>query len=337
MNWGSPDIRIWLLFIIPIAFLFIWLQRTRLWKVSQLIDMGLWNVMSPDWLPRRVFGRLYLTLAAILLFGIALARPQWGFTWREVRRTGLDIVVVVDASRSMLATDLKPNRLEQAKWGIRDMLAQLHGDRVGLVIFSGVSYLQCPLTSDYSALMMYVDDLNVGLVPRGGTAISDALQTSIKSFDPKSAADKLIVLITDGEDTVDDPLKHLPSLKENNIKVYAIGVGSPEGELIPIADESGQENFLRDRNGNIVKSSLNENVLKRLALSTGGAYLRAAPGQFGFERLVQDEWSKLQPASGETQRLKMYEDRAGWFIGAGLLLLCIEAVRTENRRRKKSS
>jgi len=337
MNWGAPEIRIGLLFIIPIAILFIWLQRSRMRKVSQLIDAGLWSTMSPDWLPKRIYGRLYLTLAALLLFGIALARPQWGFTWREVRRTGLDIVVVVDASRSMLATDMKPNRLEQAKWGIRDMLTQLHGDRVGLVLFSGVSYLQCPLTSDYSALMMYVDDLNSGLVPRGGTAIADALKTAMNSFDPKSSADKLIVLITDGEDTVDDPLKLLPELKERNIRVYAIGVGSPEGELIPVTDESGRENFLRDRSGNIVKTSLNEDVLKRLALSTGGAYLRAAPGQFGFERLVQDEWSKLQTAIGDTQRLKMYEDRAGWFIGAGLLLLSIEALRTENRRRRKSS
>lgn len=337
MNWGSPEVRLWLLFLIPISFVFVWLQKTRLWKVSQLIDAGLWSVMSPDWMPRRAFGRLYLCLAAFLLFGIALARPQWGFTWREVKRTGLDIIVVVDASRSMLATDLKPNRLEQAKWGIRDMLAQLRGDRVGLVLFSGVSYLQCPLTSDYSALMMYVDDLNVGLVPRGGTAIADALKTAISSFDPKSVADKLVVLITDGEDTVDDPLKLLPELKENGIKVYAIGVGSPEGELIPVTDESGRENFLRDRGGNVVKSSLNEDVLKRLALATGGAYLRAAPGQFGFERLVQEEWSKLQPATGETQRLKMYEDRAGWFIGAGLLLLAIEAVRAENRRKKTST
>lgn len=337
MNWGSPDVRAWLLLIIPIGLLFGWLQRKRLRQVASLIDAGLWSAMSPQWLPRRAFGRLYLVLAAFLLFGIALARPQWGFTWREVRRTGLDIIVVVDTSRSMLATDLKPNRLQQAKWGMRDMLSQLHGDRVGLVVYSGVSYLQCPLTSDYSALMMYIDDLNVGLVPRGGTAIADALQTAIKSFDPKSDADKLIVLITDGEDTVDDPLKRLPELKENDIKVYAIGVGSPDGELIPVVDETGRENFLRDRAGNIVKSSLNEDVLKRLALGTGGAYLRAAPGQFGFERLVQDEWSKLQPSTGETQRLRMFEDRAGWFIGAGLLLLAIEAARSERRRGKTAS
>ena len=334
MKWGAPEVFVWLWLIIPVAALCIWLQRRRLRMVSQLIDQGLWNTLAPRWLPQRTYGRLVLWLLSALLFGVALARPQWGFTWREIKRTGLDIMVVVDTSRSMLATDMRPSRLQQAKWGIRDMLAELRGDRVGLVVFAGMSYLQCPLTSDYAALMMYVDDINVGLVPRGGTAITDALRTAIQSFDSASDADKLIVLITDGEDTVEDPLKLIPELQEKNIRVYAIGVGTLEGELIPVRDESGRENFLRDRSGNVVKSSLNETMLTRLAVSTGGAYLRASPGQFGFERLVQEEWSKLKQASGETQRLKMYEDRAGWLIGAGFLLLIIEAIRPESRRRR---
>jgi Ca-activated chloride channel family protein len=209
------------------------------------------------------------------------------------------------------------------------LLGQLRGDRAGLVVFSGVSYLQCPLTSDYAAMMMYINDLNTGLVPRGGTAIASALRTAMDAFDDESAADRIIVLITDGEDTLEDPLELADQLKQKNIRVYAIGVGSPEGELIPVTDDAGRENFLRDRSGNIVKTSLNEGMLQRLALATGGAYLRAAPGQFGFERLVQEEWSKLRPAAGETQRMKMWEDRAGWFIGAGLLLLAVEAARRE--------
>lgn len=332
MNWGAPHILPWLWLIVPVAALCFFLQRARLRRVEKLIEAGLWDKLSPGWQPRRIYSRLALWLTALFLFGVALARPQWGFTWREIKRTGLDIVVAVDASRSMLAADLKPNRLQQAKWGIRDMLAQLRGDRAGLVVFAGVGYLQCPLTSDYAALMMYVNDLNAGLVPRGGSAITDALKVAANAFDETSGADRLIVLITDGEDTVGDPLSLVEELKEKNIKVYAIGVGSPEGELIPVRDESGRENFLRDRSGNIVKSSLNEGVLQRLALSTGGAYLRAAPGQFGFERLVRDEWSKLRPAEGESQRLKMWEDRAGWFLGAGLLLLAIEAVRRERKK-----
>lgn len=331
MNWGAPEILPWLWLFIPFAAGLIWGQRLRLRRLAALIDAGLWEKLSPGWKPRAVYGRLGLWLGALLLFGAALARPQWGFTWREIKRSGLDIMVVVDTSRSMLATDLKPNRLQQAKWGILDLLNQLRGDRAGLVVFAGVSYLQCPLTSDYAALMMYVNDMNAGLVPRGGSAITDALRTAAKAFDDQSGADRLLVLITDGEDTVADPLGMIPELKEKNIKVYAIGVGSPEGELIPVRDENGRENFLRDRAGQIVKSSLNEGVLQRLSLGTGGAYLRAAPGQFGFERLVQEEWSKLRPATGETQRLKMWEDRAGWLIGAGLLLLIVEAARRERK------
>ena len=335
MNWGSPDKLVYLWLLAPIALLFFWMQRRRLARISQLIDSGLWGTIAPEWQPRRARGRLILWLCAAALFLIALARPQWGFTWREIKRTGLDIMVVVDTSRSMLATDLKPNRLQQAKWGLRDLVGLLSGDRIGMVVFAGTSYLQSPLTSDYAAFMMYVDDLNVGLVPRGGSAITEALQTAAKSFDAKSEADRLIVLVTDGEDTSGDPLSVIPDLEKNGIKVYTIGVGSPEGELIPVKDENGRETFLRDRSGNVVKSSLNENVLARLALATGGAYLRAQPGQFGFERLVKEEWSKLQSAEGEIQRIKVYEERAGLFIAAGALLLVIEASRSERRRRKK--
>ncbi|HMO49883.1 MAG TPA: VWA domain-containing protein [Kiritimatiellia bacterium] len=337
MNWGAPKLLPWLLVLLPAAAILFVAQRARLRRLGALIAPELWSRINPEWLPRRVYGRLAWWLLALLFFGAALARPQWGFTWREIRRTGLDVMVVVDTSRSMLATDMRPNRLQQAKWALRDLVGYLRGDRVGLVVFAGLSYLQCPLTSDYAAFMMYVDDIHVGLVPRGGTAIADALRTAANSFEDASAADRIIVLVTDGEDTVGDPLAVIPFLQEKNIKVYAIGVGSPEGELIPIQDESGRETFLRDRDGQLVKSSLNEEVLQRLALSTGGAYIRAAPGQFGFERLVRDEWSKLRPAEGETQRLKMWEDRAGWLIGAGLLCLIIEAWRRERSNRSLSS
>jgi len=332
MKWGAPEILPWLWLLLPVATLLWGWQRRRLRLLEQLIHAGLWSTLAPRWIPRRIYGRLMLWLAAIFCFGLALARPQWGFTWREVKRSGLDIMIVVDTSQSMLATDLKPNRLQQVQWGIRDLLNVLRGDRVGLVIFSGASYLQCPLTLDYSALMMYANDINTRLVPRGGTAISDALRTAMNAFDESSEADRLIVLITDGEDTTGNPLDLMEELKQKNIRVYAIGVGSLEGELIPVRDEEGRENFLRDRSGNVVKSTLNEKPLQQLALGTGGAYVRATAGQFGFERLVADEWSKLKPSTGDAQRMKMYEDRAGWLIGLGIVFLVAEAVRNERKR-----
>lgn len=339
MKWGAPEILPWLWLAVPLTVGLFILQRRRLRRVANLVEAGLWATLAPDWNPARLYRRLATWMVALFLFGLALARPQWGFTWREIKRSGLDIMVVVDTSRSMLAPDLKPNRLQQAKWGIRDLLSELHGDRVGLVAFAGVSYLQCPLTSDYAAMMMYVEDLNVGLVPRGGSAITEALRKAAEAFDDASDADRVLVLISDGEDTSANPLDAIPLLKENNIRLYAIGVGSLEGELIPVQDESGRETFLRDRSGNIVKSTLDENMLQRLAISTGGAYLRAAPGQFGFERLAGEEWSKLNTSSGEVERIRMYEDRAGWFIGAGLLLLMLEAVRIDriSRARRTSA
>lgn len=332
MNWGAPE-RLHLLWVVALFAALAWLlQRRRLRRFHALFEQGLWPVIAPAWIHQRVMARLAWWCAAALCFTIALARPQWGFTWREVKRTGLDVMVVVDTSRSMLATDLKPNRLQQTKWALRDLVGELRGDRIGMVVFAGSSYLQSPLTSDYAAFMMYVDDLNVGLVPRGGSAIAEALRTAMRSFDPQSTADRLIVLVSDGEDTREDPLALVPELVKEGIRVYTIGVGSPEGELIPVLDESGREQFLRDRDGNIVKTTLNEDLLTRLALGTGGAYLRAQPGQFGIERLVREEWSKLEAATGESQRIKVYEERAGWFIALGCLFLAIEAARSERRR-----
>lgn len=264
-------------------------------------------------------------LVALGLCMTALARPQWGERWEEVRRKGLDVIVALDTSKSMLAEDLKPSRLEQAKWGLRDLAQRLRGDRIGLVSFAGSSFLQCPLTTDYAAFMLTLDDVYVGIIPRGGTAIADSLQTAMKNFDPDSPADQAIILITDGEDHDGDPLSLLPELKKRNIRVYSIGIGSEEGELIPVRGENGRSGYLKDREGNVVKSTLREDVLQRLALETGGAYVRAAPGDLGMERIVEEGFATMQRADADTRLRKAYEDRFGWFVGTALILLGIEA------------
>jgi Ca-activated chloride channel family protein len=232
--------------------------------------------------------------------------------------------VVLDTSKSMLAADIPPNRLQQAKWAVRDFVRHLKGDRIGLVAFAGSSFLQCPVTVDYAAFTMMLDDLYAGIIPRGGTAIAQALENAAESFDRESESDKVIILITDGEDHEGDPVEMAEKLKDEKIRLYSIGVGTPEGELIP-AQGGG---YVKDEQGRVVKSTINETLLEELARKTGGFYVRSAPGDFGLDRIYKLGISGLQRDEQETRLAKVYKERFVWFAGAALLLLLIESLIT---------
>lgn len=330
MKWGQAEILYWLLLAIPLAWALFALLRRRRNALAQLIDPAMLPVLAPAWNPARAKSRLALRILALVMLVLALARPQWGFHWEDVRRKGLDLMVVLDTSRSMMASDIKPSRLQQAKWGIRDLLRNLHGDRVGLVPFAGSSLLQCPLTIDYAAFTMTLDDIYSGIIPRGGTAIEQALRTAIAGFPASSAADRVILLITDGEDHEGDPLKLLPELKEKNIRVYTIGIGTLAGEMVPAGD--GQGAYFKDRQGQIVKTVLHEDVLQKLALDTGGTYVRSAPGDTGLERVFNESINNLKRSEQETRTAKIFEERFVWPIAAAFLLLAWEALLGDRRK-----
>ena len=326
MKWADQYILYLLWLLIPTAWIIYALLKRREKKLRQLVDEQALSILLPIRTFKRIRARNIYWLLAIALCLIALARPQWGFRWVEVKQRGLDIMVVLDTSNSMLAEDIKPSRLQQAKWGIRDLLSQLQGDRVGLTVFAGSSFLECPLTVDYAAFMMTLDDVYAGIIPKGGTAIEQALKTAIDGFEDDSEADKAIVLITDGEDHEGNPLSMIKTLKNEGIRVYAIGVGTLGGELVPSQEPGG---FFKDRQGNVVKSSLKEDVLKQLALETGGAYVRSAAGDFGLERVFSESIDALKRSEQEERMAKIYEDRYLWFAGLGLILLIIEALMSE--------
>ena len=326
MKWGSPDILPWLLLLLPLWWLVFFLLRRRERLLNQLVAAEVLPVMAPGRSIVQIRRRAILWLVAISLAGLAFARPQWGFHWQEVKRRGLDIVVVLDTSRSMLAEDIKPNRFQQAKWGVRDLVGKLKGDRIGLVTFAGSSFLECPLTIDYAAFLMTLDDAYVGIIPRGGTAIAQSLRTAIDSFEKSTEADRAIVLITDGEDHEGQPLRLSDELNKKNIRVYAVGVGSLDGELIPSADGGNRPGFVKDNAGNVIKSALHEDVLSQLAIATGGTYVRSAPGDFGLERLYDQGIAQLKRDEQESRMTKAYEDRFAWLLGAALVLLILEAA-----------
>jgi Ca-activated chloride channel homolog len=326
IRWGYSEILPWLLLLLPVWWLVFFLLRRRERLLQQLVDAKVLPLLSPNRSLVQIRRGAVLWLAAISIACLAFARPQWGFHWQEVKRRGLDIIVVLDTSRSMLAEDIKPNRFQQAKWGVRDLVRKLKGDRIGLVTFAGSSFLECPLTIDYAAFLMTLDDAYVGIIPRGGTAIAQSLRTAIDGFEKSGEADRALVLITDGEDHEGDPLKMIDELKKKNIRVYAVGVGSLEGELIPSADAENRPLFLKDTSGNVVKSALHEDVLSKLAVATGGTYVRSAPGDFGLERVYDQGIAQLKRDEQDSRMTKAYEDRFAWLLGVAFVLLILEAI-----------
>jgi Ca-activated chloride channel family protein len=251
-----------------------------------------------------------------------------------VKRRGLDIVVVLDTSRSMTAQDVHPNRLQQAKWGVRDLVKLLKGDRIGLVTFAGTSFLQCPLTSDYAAFLLNLEDVYAGIIPQGGTAIGQALRTALESFETKTDADRAIILVTDGEDHEGDIRAIIEELNEKEVRVFAIGIGSVDGELIPHKGEDGHDGYFKDREGRVVKTSLQESSLEALARGTNGIYVRSAPGDFGLERIVESGLGQLKRDELESRMVKEYEERYTWILGAAVLALVAEGLWRDGMRRR---
>lgn len=333
MKLGAPEFLKWLLLLLPLILIAIGMHRRRAARLRTLIDAEVWATVIPGHNLKRNRQKTVLRLLALAFIGLALIRPQWGVKWEEVQQRGLDIIVVLDTSKSMLATDIKPNRLQQAQWAVRNFVRHLKGDRIGLIAFSGSSFLQCPVTIDYAAFTMMLNDLYAGIIPRGGTAIGQALETTMDSFDQESEADRVIILITDGEDHEGDPVQYAKKLKENNIRLYSIGVGTPEGELIPIKGGG----YVKDEQGHIVKSTINEGLLEQLARETGGFYVRSAPGDFGLDRIYNLGISTLQRNEQETRLAKIYEERFAWFAAVALALLLAEALMTGRPPRESTT
>ena len=337
MKWDAP------LYLHGLWILLIWaaaigmLQLTQRRRQDAFIGASAAEKIQLSMRTRWQRVRLALWFMATFFIILSLARPQWGFHLEEVRRKGIDVMVVFDTSKSMLAEDIKPNRMQQAKWGVLDLIAQLQGDRVGLVAFSGSSFLSCPLTADYAALQLSLDDLYAGIIPRGGTAIAQALQTAMDSFEQDRTSDRAILLITDGEDHEGDPLGAIKELKAKNIRVYAIGMGTRAGELIRLTDTQGQRSFLKNEQGHVVKSALREDVLEQLALGTGGMYVRSVAGDLGFDRIYEQGLSTLESASYEAKMMKTHEERFTWALLPSFVLLVLEASIKGYRRRPEDT
>ena len=315
-----------------IAIFYIWVLKRRESLMERFADKNMLGGITPTASLARKIWKIALIGSAFLLCIFSLARPQWGFEWQEVKRTGIDILIAVDVSKSMLAKDVKPNRLERSKLAIKDLIKKLNGDRVGLIAFAGAAFLQCPLTIDYNGFLLALDDLNTDTIPRPGTSISGAIKESINVLKGPEKKFKALILITDGEELEGDAMSAANEAAQAGIRIYCVGVGTAEGELIPAVDEHGERAYLADKYGQVVKTRLNEDLLKKIAVATGGSYVHATQSDFGLILLYDKAISKLEKYELETKMKKHYQERYQIFLGAAAALLLIESLFSERKR-----
>ncbi len=311
--------------LIPILLIFyIWSNKIRQRDLARLIDSSLLSQLLNNYNPTEKRLKIGLLLTGVSFVLVALLGPQWGFRWETVTHRGVDVIIAMDASKSMLAEDVKPSRLQRGKLIIQDMVDQLQGDRVGLITFAGTSFLQVPLTVDYNAFMQGVESLNPEIMPQGGTAIGEAIEGAMRAFENVAAENKVLILITDGENHLSDPVKIARDAAEAGIQVLVIGMGTTSGELIPVV-EDGHRQFLKDENGNVVKSNLDESLLKDIALSASGAYISGSDIA-SLESMYNQFIDKLKKNEYTTTRKKNYHQRYQIFLLIGITLICAEML-----------
>lgn len=318
MIFEHPEYLLGLLIVPAAALFFLWANKQRDKALAKMGQSSLLKRLSTsiNWRGRR--WRNALLLIALALFIFALARPQWGSEVREVKQEGLQVMVALDVSQSMLAQDIKPNRLERAKLEIADLMARLDGDEVGLVLFSGASFIQVPLTSDYFTALSYLDNADPGVISRPGTVIGDAIRTAALGFDPSLSSQKVLIVMTDGEDHETDPIAAAQEVAAEGVLIYTIGFGTPEGEPIPVFDENDEiVDYKRDQAGEVVLSQLDESTLQSVAKTGNGKYYRASADANELEKLLA-EIDTLQKAQLQSRVETRYIERYQIFLALGL-------------------
>jgi Ca-activated chloride channel family protein len=323
--------RAWILnflFVLPLAALVQALAwRSRRQALTAFAAQELLVRLGPMESAARAWLRNALVLAGIAMLITALAGPRWGERIEEISSRGVDIMVCVDLSRSMLVEDIRPNRMERARREIADLLSAAQGDRIGLVLFAGRAFVQSPLTLDYQAIAMYLKHLEPGLIPVMGTDLGDAIDRAVEAFDSTSPADRVIVLITDGEDHEGKGLEAARRAAQKGVRIFVLGVGDPAGGPIPAARGAG---FEKDGAGSNILSRLNERDLARIANEGGGDYLRVAGGGFNLERLYfEGIKKKTQDQTVLTEKTVLLEQRFYLFVLFAFALFFFEGVLRE--------
>jgi Ca-activated chloride channel family protein len=317
---------LWLLLVVPPVLLgfFWWSARVRQRLLTQFVESRLLAQLMVGMSPARRKFRFALVILAVVFLLFTVARPQRGFDLEEVQVNGLDIVVAVDTSKSMLATDIAPNRLTRAKLATLELMQRASADRMGLVAFAGDAFLECPLTIDNTAFQQSVQALDVNSIPQGGTAIAEAINTARTAFKEKTRH-KVIVLLTDGEDNDSEPgaLEAAQTAAKAGVKIFTIGIGSAEGTLVTVAGADGNTDYIRDEKGQVVKSKLNEALLQQIATATGGFYLPLR-GANTMDTLYERGLAPLPKSESSEKMVRRYHEQYHWPLALAILLLLAE-------------
>ena len=321
---------LWLLLLVPVLLIVYGISRHfRSRAVLRFGEPSLVRQLMPSWSSAKGWWRMVLFCLAFFFFVIGLSRPLIGAKLSERETRGAEIMICLDVSNSMLAQDYRPDRLSRAKLAISRLVDRLQDDRIGLVVFAGTSFVQLPITADYISAKMFLDNIDTGSIPIQGTAIGDAIITAARGFSAQSEKSRAIIVITDGENHEDDAVAAAKTVAESGIKVYTIGVGSGEGEPIPVNGE-----LLRDKSGNIVVSRLDEQMLKDIAAAGGGSYVHAGNEEFGLNPIV-DEISHMEDERLSSIVFEEYDELYMYFLGIALGLFVIEMLIGERRAKRR--
>ncbi|MEI6433323.1 MAG: VWA domain-containing protein [Bacteroidota bacterium] len=314
-------------FIALLTFFLLWKKKA----IARYGDMNVIRQLMPEYSGGKIIIKFLGIMLAMVALIFALADPQTGSKIEKVKRKGIDLMICLDVSNSMMAMDIKPNRIERAKQSIIRLIDNLEGDRIGIIVFAGKAYTQLPITTDYAAAKMFTEMINTNIVPTQGTAIAQAIELAVNGFgDTKH--NRAIVIITDGEDHEGNVLEQAELAVKKNITIYAIGMGLPEGSPIPVYDGNVQVGYKKDRDGQTIMSKLDETLLQQIASVGKGMYVRATTSETGLSKIFEDI-SKIQKSEIEEKQFSDYEDQFQYFVGIAILLLILDLFVFERKTR----
>lgn len=326
-RFATPE-YLYLLMLIPaLAVIFVLASGARRKRLERFGNTGVLANLMPDASPKRVRNKFIIYLSALVFIVFALARPQTGSKLKEVNREGIEIMFAIDVSNSMLAKDFEPNRLERTKYSVLRVLEGLREDKVGVIIFAGDAYVQLPITSDYVTARNFVSQISPNMVSKQGTAIGAAISTAASSFSSASENSRVIILITDGENHEDNALAAARHAESLGIRIYTIGIGTPEGAPIQIGND-----YIRDTDGEMVVSKLDEETLQEIAILTGGAYIKAGNHSIGLQEII-DKINETEKAQLSAMIFDEYNEMFQYLLAIGLLLLLVEELMLSRKNR----
>ncbi len=324
-RFGHPE-YFWFLLGVPlflglyIAYRWLAKRRVKTFGKPELIHQ-----LMPEFSAGRALWKFLLILLAYIFLVLAITDPQYGSKIEKVKRQGVELVIALDVSNSMLAEDIQPNRLSRAKRAISKLVDRLQNDRIGLLVFAGDAYVQVPITNDFAATKLFLSAINTDIVPIQGTSIGSAIELAMKSFSTESDLEKAIIIITDGEDHEANALEMAQAAKEQNIKVHTLGMGSPEGAPIPIRRSNGQPVFQKDQEGKVVVSKLNQKMLQEIAAAGGGEYVLANNTTIGLNTLF-DYINQMEKKEIESRIYTDYNHQYQYPLALAIVIILLELL-----------